>query len=352
MSRDTENGSPCPEQTVVVTGAGGPAGIAVIRALLHQPRTRVIAADMSALAAGLYLVGEHDRWIVPAGTAADFTATLLSRAIRENVTVVVPTVDCELEALSAVRARFQAAGIQLALPSSAALAASLDKLKLSQVCTGWLPVPRTELLDGWVVPESWEYPVMVKPRWGSGSRGVRTLASAAELGELQRQPAGEDLIVQEYLPGDEFSVDVIADLEGHIIAAVPRSRLRVDSGVAVAGQTLHDAELESLARAAVTALGLTLVCNVQCRRDRAGKAKLLEVNPRFPGSMPLTVASGVNMPVLMLDLMMGRAVPSQIRHRSVMNVRFLEDRFISAEDAAPLMAHERVLAGADPVPTA
>ena len=121
---------------------------------------------------------------------------------------------------------------------------------------------------------------MVKPRTGSGSRGLMTVGSAAELAALHRSPS---LIVQEFLPGEEYSVDVLADAGGHVIASVPRLRARVDSGVSVGGRTVHDAEVEWFGRAVAEATGLTYVANVQCKRDRDGVPALLEVNPQDAG---------------------------------------------------------------------
>ena len=129
-------------------------------------------------------------------------------------------------------------------------------------------MPRTELFDDSVDPESWDYPVVVKPRTGSGSRDISVLASGQELAGLARST---DFIIQEFLPGEEYSIDVLADAGGHVIASVPRVRARVDSGVSVAGRTMHDPGLEHFGIAVASATGLTYIANVQARRDlRAG----------------------------------------------------------------------------------
>ena len=120
------------------------------------------------------------------------------------------------------------------------------------------------------------------------------------------------MIIQEYLPGAEFSVDVLSDTRGVVRAAVPRVRLKVDSGIAVAGRTVRDATLQAAAGVVAQRMGLTFVANVQFKRDAAGVPRLLEVNARFPGTMPLTVAAGVNMPRLALDLVRGRALPPNV----------------------------------------
>ena len=141
------------------------------------------------------------------------------------------------------------------------------------------------------------------------------------------------LMVQEYLPGEEYSVDVFADQERQVRASVPRVRLKVDSGVAVAARTLRDAELQGMARAVAERIGLRFVANVQFRRDREGRPSLLEVNPRFPGTMPLTVRAGVNMPRLALAAVTGSEPPSEdLDFEEVAMVRHWDEIFISAAD--------------------
>ena len=121
-----------------------------------------------------------------------------------------------------------------------------------------------------------------------------------------------------------------------MIAAVPRSRERVDSGVSIAGRTVRRPELSDTAAAVARAIGLTGVANVQLRYSTDGVPALLEVNPRFPGAMPLTIASGVDMPSLLLDLVLGRPVPSAVDFEELANVRFLEDVFLRPERRARL----------------
>ena len=195
-------------------------------------------------------------------------------------------------------------------------------------------MPRTECFDETTDPASWIYPVIVKPRTGSGSRDISVVDSGPALTAMG---ASADFLVQEYLPGDEYSIDVLADAGGHVVASVPRERTRVDSGVSVAGRTIHDAELEQFG-AVAAATGLTYVANVQCRRDVAGHPALLEVNPRFPGAMPLTVASGVDMPRMALDSLRGRALPAHADFREVAMVRYLEERFIELGEVQKLAA--------------
>ncbi|GGM17098.1 ATP-grasp domain-containing protein [Nakamurella endophytica] len=317
--------------TVLVTGAGGPAGVAIIRSLLRRGDVRVVAADMDAYASGLYLVPAADRALVPAGLAPGFADAVLELCRREDVDVLFPTVDVELPVAARRADDLAAQGVRLASPSLDTLLVCLDKYALAQRCAGVVTVPRTDLLSP-AAAEGRSFPVIVKPRSGAGSRGISLVSTPAE---LAARGADNAWLVQDHLPGEEYSVDLIAGMDGSVIAAVPRSRLRVDSGVSVAGRTLADRELQDTAAAVARAIGLTTVANIQLKRTADGTPALLEVNPRFSGAMPLTVASGVDMPSLTLDLVLGRPVPAHVPFREVAMVRYLEDVFL---DPAEIIA--------------
>jgi carbamoyl-phosphate synthase large subunit len=316
---------------VLVTGAGGPAAIAAMKSLAADPSVELLAADMDPWAAGLYLVPSQARTLIPPGDAPGFADVVLARCRALGVHVVLPTVDAELRPLARARPVFAAAGIDLLLAPAEALDVILDKLTLAQRCAGIVRVPRTELLDSLVDPAAWTYPVIVKPRTGSGSRGIAQVGSAAELAALERSPR---LLVQEFLPGEEYSIDVLADAAGHVIASVPRLRARVDSGVSVGGRTVRDTELSSFGRAVAEVTGITFVANVQCKRDAGGRPALLEVNPRMPGTLGLTIASGVDMPRLALAALRGEPVPAAMGFRECAVVRFLDERVIDPADIA------------------
>ena len=315
---------------VLVTGTGGPAGVAVVRSLLKRDDVDLFSADMDGWASGLYLVPEDRRRIVPRGLAPEFVDAIINLCKQDRIDVVFSTVDAELPALAARRDELRKeTGAVLAAPSLDTLDVTLDKFLLAERCTDVVRVPETRLLDAAGVAVDWDFPVIVKPRRGAGSRGVRVVGDRNALVAIGHDDA---LIIQEHLPGDEFSVDVFADASGRVIASVPRTRTRVDSGVSIAGRTVRNDELERTAASVATAVGLVGVANVQLRYDRDGVAALLEVNPRFPGAMPLTIAAGVDMPSLALDLALDGVLPEAVGFAEIANVRFLEDVFVSVDE--------------------
>jgi carbamoyl-phosphate synthase large subunit len=326
---------------VLVTGVGGPSGISILRAMEGEPVT-TLGADIDPYAAGLYLVPPERRAILPRGDHPRFSAMLLDTCARLGAQVVVPTVDTELLPLARERERYAAAGVELVVASVATLEVCLDKWRLAERCAGRVRVPETRVADAAFDAAPVGLPVIVKPRSGSGSRGIRLVERRTELEVLERDGS---LLVQEHLPGPEYSLDVIARADGHVAGVVPRERLKVDSGIAVTGRTLHDDRLEDFARAVAEAIGLTTVANVQVKVDAEGEPALLEVNPRFPGTMPLTVAAGIDMPKLAIGEALGTPVPDgPLPFRDLAMVRYFEERFFGFDDIADLQRHAAELA--------
>jgi carbamoyl-phosphate synthase large subunit len=247
---------------------------------------------------------------------------------------LVPTVDCELLPIAQNISIFNDFGTKVLLTSQESLEICLDKFKLMQVCQDVVPLPRFAIFDEKFSAEDWEFPLFIKPRTGAGSRGIMKIDTPSELKKLERN---SELLVQEFLPGKEYSVDVLTTKNGQIIASVPRERMKIDSGIAVTSRTLKDRDLEGFGRKVAEKVGLTFTANIQFRQNRAGKPCLLEVNPRFPGTMPLTVASGVNMPKLSLKHLLDHELsPEMGKFNEIAMVRFWEEKFIDVEELSSM----------------
>jgi carbamoyl-phosphate synthase large subunit len=318
---------------VLVTGAGGPSAVSILLAMEGAPVT-MLAADIDPYGAGLYLVPPERRSILPRGEDPRFADALLDICRREQVDVVVPTVDTELLPLALDRERYAESGVTLVVASEHTLRVCLDKWLLAERCRGVVRVPETAVVDDAFDAAAWALPVIVKPRSGSGSRGIHLLDRREQLAALERDGT---LLVQEHLPGTEHSLDVLARADGHVAAVVPRARLKVDSGIAVTGLTLHDERLDTFARETARLIGLTTVANVQVKEDASGEPALLEVNARFPGTMPLTIGSGVDMPRLAIGEALGTPIPDgPLPFRDIAMVRFFQERFFAVEELAEL----------------
>lgn len=327
---------------VLVTGAGGPAAFSFMRAVSIEGPD-LFAADMDPLAPGLYLVPHDHRVLVRPGADPLFVEDLLEACTALEIDVLVPTVDCELLPIAQSRHLFEAIGTRVMVADEKTLRLCQDKARLLEVCEGVVPLPRWTVVDPDMDLRAWDLPAFAKPRTGSGSRGIRRVDS---IGDLAHLPTSGEMLLQDFLPGEEYSVDVLCDQRGEIIAAVPRARLRVDSGVAITARTVQDEELHLYAKRTARAIGLRGVANVQFKRDSRGTPRLLEVNPRFPGTMPLTVAAGVNMPLLALHDLMGLEVPRHVPFRPLAMTRTFHEHYFEPSEISDLRAQRarRVMA--------
>jgi carbamoyl-phosphate synthase large subunit len=313
---------------ILMTGAGGPSAISVWKSLSAQHEIHM--ADMDPCAAGLYLVAEDRRLLVPRGDAPELVPALLAACRARKIDLLLPTVDTEFVPLALARADFEALGVALPISSLDCLRVCRDKHALLARVKGIVPVPEYEPLTPDAAARVTSFPRFVKPRLGAGSRGAEKITRREDLDAL---PQDGSILVQEYLPGEEYSVDVYVRGDGRVIAAVPRERMKTDSGIAVTARTVDVPEVIESARRVAQEIGVRYVANVQFKRAADGIFKLLEVNPRFPGTLPLTTAAGVDMPKLLVDDVAGRRLPDgPLPFKEIMVVRYWTEHYVDPQE--------------------
>jgi carbamoyl-phosphate synthase large subunit len=274
--------------TVLVTGAGGPAGVCVIRAL-RAMGVRVVAADPDDTAVGLHLADAAGR-VLPADDPR-FLESVCELGRTSGAGALVSTVSEELPVLAEGRQALVGAGLATWLPDVAAARTCLDKWALAQVfAAAAISHPSTSdgRKDG--VPGPW----IVKPRFGRGSRDVYAIEDEAEVEwALRRTP---NAVVQTRLEGVEFTIDALVDRDGTLAGAVPRWRLETKAGVSTKGRTFEDPLLLEQTAALLAAIGLQGPANVQgFLLSDSGLYSFTEVNPRFSGGLSLSLAAGANL---------------------------------------------------------
>lgn len=154
-----------------------------------------------------------------------------------------------------------------------------------------------------------EFPVFLKPNDGQGGKGTFLAEDAAELDfYLSRYP---DLLVTEFLPGEELSVDCFTDFNGNLVFVGPRTRERVQMGISFRSTAIEpDEEIMGIARAINNAVKLNGAWFFQIKRDRFRRYKLLEFAPRQSSTMGLYRHSGVNF--ALLSFFNAQQIPVQI----------------------------------------
>ena len=304
---------------VIVTGAGGPAGVAVIRDLIGRGH-HVIAVDCDPLAAGLHLA--HDSAVVPRFDEPGYIEELARLADKIGPCLLVSTLAEEMPSVAEAADTLCTAGCRTWVPSAEAVRACVDKWQFAQVLEReGIPAPVTALGTSPRVPSPW----IVKPRFGRGSRDVFTANNAADLAYALDHV--DEPIVQSLVPGREFTVDALVGRDGVLAGAVPRWRVETKAGISVKGETFAAPELVAGVDTLLRALDLTGPANVQGFASETGAFTFIEVNPRFSGALPLSIAAGADLVGEYLRGVNGKRVrPEKLRYRSgVRMVRYFEE---------------------------
>jgi carbamoyl-phosphate synthase large subunit len=265
----------------------------------------VVGTDADPMAPAVHFC---DRWEqVPPASDPSYVDHLVALVERHEIAVVVPCSEWDLEELADGRERLEAAGATVFISDPGPTRTCVDKYRMHEflVARG-IPSPRTvDPADG--LPDDLRYPVLVKMRQGRGSEHIYRCETRAEV-EFFLDYSPVSSMVQELCPGEEFSIDLLCDLDGRCLNAIPRLMQGKKGGEQIKGTTIDDAELTEVARVVAEALPLRGPGTVQCFRVAPGRHEVTDVNPRFGGLFPLPLAAGGNYPGLMLALAAGEVV--------------------------------------------
>ncbi len=299
-------GRTAPVRRVMVTAAGTVTAQSFIKALREDGRIGFIAAgDMNPLSATRAFVDVFVT-LPPAGDA-DFARTCFEAVRRLEIDLLVPLiVESEFLPLDDARALFESIDCRLVLPPREITIRTGDKLEFAKFLRE-IGIPGPATRDYFEGIEIERFPVYLKPRRGSGSVGTSRIESLHSLDEAARGRSG--LIVQEAVEGTEFTVDCFAAAPGRVVAAVPRERILIKAGVSVKGRTYRHPLIERVATGVVAKSGLRGPANVQGMLRADGTFSIIEMNPRFSGTLALTTAAGINFASLLIDTIEGKPVP-------------------------------------------
>ncbi len=275
------------ELTTIVTGAGGAAGVAVIRELMARG-VDVVAADADESAVGLTLASSSAT--LPRCDDADFVARVCALATQRSAGALISTVTEEMAHLGRCGDQLEAAGLKTWLAPPGCVEDCRDKWRFAELLrASAVAAPSTGLGTADGVDGPW----IVKPRFGRGSRFVVAADTHEDIAwALGRVP---EPIVQTRLGGREFTVDCLIDRDGSLAGAVPRWRLETKAGISTKGLTFEDDVVLAGVRELVTVVGLQGAANVQGFAGDDGAVSFVEVNPRFSGALPLSLAAGADL---------------------------------------------------------
>ncbi|MCI0645019.1 MAG: ATP-grasp domain-containing protein [Chloroflexi bacterium] len=217
----------------------------------------------------------------------------------------MPLIDADLLILAEHQELFSEAGILTLISSLPVVQICRDKRLTAQFFTEHdIPTVRTLALDD-LAPGRATYPLFIKPAVGSGSIKSFKINNAEELAFFLRYVPVP--IVQEYARGQEYTVDVLMDLNGRVLNAVPRRRLEVRAGEISKGVTVKDWRIIEAVVSLLEKLGAIGPVTVQCFVSDEG-IQFTEINPRVGGGLPLSIAAGADYPTQIVRMTLGESV--------------------------------------------
>lgn len=317
---------------------------------LGRGGVRVLALGPGRGAAGLWSRHVRRRLLGPdvSHDPTGYLAAVRRAVSAEGPMVVYPGWERSLQAVLDARATLPATAV-LPYPENGSVAAIRDKRRVAELAgdagLGTPPALMTgtaeELRGGTLRP-----PCVVKPVTSGGAmasarvvRGEDELA--AVLGAL---PSGEQLLVQERVTGTLGAVTVVVGRDGSLVARFQQAARRtwpMDAGASsVAVSVAPDERFVARLGAMLASAGYWGLAQLQFVETGSGRA-VIDVNPRFYGSLPLALAAGVNLPAAWHAVAVDAPVPTPGRYRVGVGYRWLESDFVAAALGAPGRLLER-----------
>jgi carbamoyl-phosphate synthase large subunit len=287
---------------ILLTGVGKRYDIVSAFARL----TTTVAADPNPLAPAQYAATV--RAAVPRIDDPGYVPALAALCEQHDVGAVIPLTDLDIEVLAQARID----GLLPALvPDPAVATATYDKYETHLLLRRLgLPSPPTGLPGE--APES--YPVMVKPRRGSGARSIHLAHDEAQA-RFFVEYVDEPTMIQRAMRGPEFSIDCLGDRDGVCLNAIPRTMLESRGGESIKGSVIHDDELIELGRSVMERLAVRGPATVQAFRDEEIGLGITDVNTRFGGAFPAPMYAalpGRSYPELIVALAAGEHVEPHV----------------------------------------
>jgi len=290
----------------------------------------IIAIDNDPLAPALQVASRF--YVVPKLTSPSYLTTIVEVCRREKIQMIFPLIDPDIPVLAQHRHELETVGARVLAVSQEAAKTTADKWMTYQFFRRLdVHTPRTWLAEE-VNYVDFEYPVFIKPRFGSAGKNTFMVCNERELSFFLNYVP--DPIVQEYLPGPEITNDIICDFDGNILAVVSRKRIEVRWGEVAKGITIYDSSIiDNCVRVAKKLKAIGPI-TVQCI-FKDGVPHFTEINARFGGGVPLGIEAGVDSPCWLLAKAAGIEVkipPLGSYKVGLTLTRFDDSFFLSKED--------------------
>jgi HAD superfamily hydrolase (TIGR01549 family) len=268
-------------------------------ALVLNKELKIYGADMAGTAPALAFC-DFTRRVVSMRDPG-YIQNVLDICLSEHIDLLIPTIDTDLLVLSENKETFEAIGTRVMISAPDKIRICRDKNNISQFfvdCGLHAPMP----VNNWKEYKG-GFPAFIKPKDGSSSINAFKVENEEELVVYAGQV--EDYIVQPFVKGREYTIDIFCDWAGNPISIVPRERLQVRAGEVLKTQICMDRTMIEESKIICSAFKPCGPMTVQLIRDENGTDWYIEINPRFGGGAPLSMKAGARSAEAILKLMDG-----------------------------------------------
>ena len=288
----------------------------------------IVATDMQLSAPALTVADIKIQ--VPRVYAEDYIPKTLEICKEQKIDILISLNDLELPILSKCKADFEALGVKVIVSDPSVIDVCFDKYKTAHFIeslglrTPKTYVPYNEAVAAIKAGEL-KFPLILKPRWGSGSIGLEFVDDLEELEmvyQLDRKKVMKSilatasvddnfLLIQEVIKGPEYGLDIANDLKGEYRGVSVKQKLAMRSGETDKAITVDNVKIREIG--ATIGKALKHIGNLDCDvLERDGEYYVLELNPRFGGGYPFSQEAGVNMPKAIVAWVKGEDVNNEI----------------------------------------
>lgn len=266
----------------------------------------IVVTDCSNLAPALYIADKY--YIVPRIDNPDYINTLKNICKEEKITAILSLIDPELSLLAKHSDEFSEIGVTTIVSPYEVCELFLDKYKTFKFCQdNNFKCAKTynsfsdfeKALDEGNI----SFPVFIKPRKGSASLNINIARNIEEAKTIFN--SSEDMIIQEFLKGQELGVDVYVDMiSKKVVSIFIKEKVAMRAGETDKSKSIKSEKLFKLIEGFVIKAGLVGPIDVDVF-DVNGEYYISEVNPRFGGGYPHAYECGVNFPKYIINNLKG-----------------------------------------------
>lgn len=293
---------------------------------LANIKGKIITADICSTAPATYFGDKN--YVVPRVEEQEYINSIIDICKNENIKLIIPTIDTELLILAENKDLIE---------KSINVKVMISHKEVINICRNKINTNRFFEEHGFGVPieitlediknKNYSFPIFVKPFNGSSSINTFKINNEKELNffiEYVKNP-----ILQEFIEGDEYTVDTFSDFEGNVITIVPRKRLATRSGEVSKGKIVKDRELITEVKKVLDILKPIGHITVQCMKTKKG-IKFIEINPRFGGGAPMSIKAGANSPLNLYKLLKGENLSYNEDYKeNILALRFDDSIFLN-----------------------